>query len=173
MTAPSPSELTFRPVPDVLAHLAGVWHVERAVRDLADGSEGRFTGTTCFSPLPATDTDADTDTGGLLHHESGTFTWHGVARLAERTLRFLPGDGGSGTARVEFADGRFFHDLDLRTGRWTTDHPCADDLYRGEFEVIGADRWRSRWRVGGPAKDLLLVTEYRRAPSSPRAPEAA
>ncbi|MEU5901758.1 MULTISPECIES: DUF6314 family protein [Streptomyces] len=165
--APVPSDLTFHAVPDVLAHLAGGWHVERTVRDLADGSEGRFTGTTYFSPLPA----PVTDTTGLLHHESGTFTWQGVARPAERTLRFLPGDGGAGTARVEFADGRFFHDLDLRTGSWTTDHPCADDLYRGEFEVIGADRWRSRWRVGGPAKDLLLVTEYRRAPSSPRAPE--
>ncbi|MFK4068854.1 DUF6314 family protein [Streptomyces sp. NPDC029674] len=143
------------PVPDVLTHLAGAWRVERTVRDLADGSEGRFTGTTLFSPLPAP------DTGGLLHHESGTFTWHGVARPAERTLRFLPGEE-PGTARVEFADGRFFHGLDLRTGRWTTDHPCARDLYRGEFEVLDADRWRARWRVGGPAKDLLLVTEYRR-----------
>ncbi|MEU6825068.1 DUF6314 family protein [Streptomyces atriruber] len=156
MTVPLPSDLTFHPVPDVLAHLAGEWHVERTVRDLADGSEGRFTGTTLFSPLPAP------DQGGLLHHESGTFTWHGTARPAERTLRFLPG-AAAGTALVEFADGRFFHDLDLRTGRWTTDHPCVDDLYRGEFEVIGADHWRSRWRVGGPAKDLLLVTEYRRA----------
>ncbi|MEV5980461.1 DUF6314 family protein [Streptomyces sp. NPDC052114] len=145
-----------RPVPDALALLAGTWHVERTVRDLADGSAGHFTGTTRFTPLPAP------DEGGLLHHESGTFTWRGTARPAERTLRFLPG-GAPGTVRVEFADGRFFHDLDLRTGRWTTDHPCAADLYRGDFEVADADHWRSRWRVGGPAKDLLLVTEYRRA----------
>ncbi|MFD4633177.1 DUF6314 family protein [Streptomyces sp. NPDC058284] len=144
------------PVPETLAFLTGEWRVERTVRDLADGSEGRFTGTTLFSPLPAP------ESGGLLHQESGTFTWHGIARPAERTLRFLPGEA-AGTARVEFADGRFFHDLDLRTGRWTTDHPCVSDLYRGEFEVAAADRWRTRWRVGGPAKDLLLVTEYRRA----------
>ncbi|MEU7577653.1 DUF6314 family protein [Streptomyces sp. NPDC041068] len=144
------------PVADALAHLAGTWHVERTVHDLTDGSEGLFTGTTFFSPLPAP------DTGALLHHESGTFTWHGTARPAERTLRFLPG-GEPGTVRVEFADGRFFHDLDLRTGRWTADHPCAADLYRGEFAVTDADHWSSRWRVGGPAKDLLLVTQYRRA----------
>lgn len=154
--APSPDHL---PVPRVLAHLAGAWHVERTVRDLADGSEGHFAGTTLFTPLPAP------DLGGLLHQESGTFTWHGTARAAERTLRFLPGGPGTddATARVEFADGRFFHDLDLRTGHWTTDHLCVRDLYRGEFEVFDADHWRTRWRVGGPAKDLLLVTEYRRS----------
>ncbi|MFF1380154.1 DUF6314 family protein [Streptomyces sp. NPDC058308] len=150
-----PAPQALHPVPRALEHLAGQWRVERTVYDLADGSEGRFTGTTLFSPLPAP------EAGGLLHHESGTFTWRGTARPAERTLRFLPGEA-AGTARVEFADGRFFHDLDLRSGRWTTEHPCVRDLYRGEFEVVDADRWRTRWRVGGPAKDLLLVTEYHR-----------
>ncbi|MBM7168278.1 hypothetical protein JQK87_07610 [Streptomyces sp. G44] len=160
---------SLHPVPEALAHLVGEWRVTRTVRDLAGGSEGRFTGTTLFSPLRATPLPAPLsarDEGGLLHHESGVFTWHGVARPAERTLRFLPG-ATPGTARVEFADGRFFHDLDLRTGRHETDHPCAADLYRGEFEVYDADRWRTRWRVGGPAKDLLLVTEYVRAAPGP------
>jgi hypothetical protein len=99
---------------------------------------------------------------GLLHHESGTFTWHGTARPAERTLRYLPGDDPA-TARVRFADGRPFHDLDLRTGHHRADHPCALDLYRGEFEVFDADHWRTRWRVAGPAKDLILTTDYVRA----------
>ncbi|MEU7645660.1 DUF6314 family protein [Streptomyces huasconensis] len=154
------------PVAEVLAHLVGEWRVTRTVRDLTDGSEGRFTGTTLFSPLPTPPPLTASEKGGLLHHEAGTFTWHGVARPAERTLRFLPG-AAPGTARVEFADGRFFHDLDLRTGRHETDHSCAADLYRGEFEVYDADHWRTRWRVGGPAKDLLLVTEYVRAAQGP------
>ncbi|WP_416976557.1 DUF6314 family protein [Streptomyces sp. T028] len=140
------------PVPDVLAHLEGRWHVERVVRDLADGGEGRFRGTTVFSPL---------DGGGLLHEESGTFTWQGSGRPAERILRFLPGPV-PGTADVRFADGRPFHDLDLTTGRHTADHPCAADLYRGEFTVRDVDRRRTVWRVGGPAKDLLLTTDYAR-----------
>ncbi|MBJ3807929.1 DUF6314 family protein [Streptomyces flavofungini] len=151
-------------MPDTLGYLAGGWHVERTVRDYAkaadtagDGAAGRFTGTTLFTPLDG----AGQDGTGLLHHESGTFTWHGVARPAERTLRFLPGTG-AGTVRVDFADGRFFHDLDLRTGRHTADHPCAADLYRGAFEVYDAARWRTRWRVAGPAKDLLLTTDYTR-----------
>ncbi|MCZ9341950.1 DUF6314 family protein, partial [Streptomyces sp. TRM76130] len=69
----------FWPVPDVLAHLAGGWRVERSVRDLAGGDEGRFEGRTVFRPLPEGD--------GLLHLESGAFTWQGVTRPAERTLR--------------------------------------------------------------------------------------
>ncbi|MET8771948.1 DUF6314 family protein [Streptomyces sp. NPDC004658] len=138
------------PVPDVLAHLAGRWRVERDVRDLASGDEGHFTGTTVFSALAG---------GGLLHEESGTFIWQGVARPATRTLRFLPGPA-PGRADVRFADGRPFHELDLTTGRFVADHPCAADLYRGEFTVRDADRWRTVWRVGGPAKDLVLTTDY-------------
>ncbi|MFF5186823.1 DUF6314 family protein [Streptomyces sp. NPDC000345] len=141
-----------RPVEDVLTHLAGRWRVERTVRDLAGGGEGHFHGTTLFSPL---------DGGGLLHEESGTFTWQGVSRPAERTLRFLPGRA-PGTADVRFADGRPFHGLDLTTGRHTADHACSADLYRGEFTVRDADHWRTVWRVGGPAKDLLLTTDYTR-----------
>ncbi|MEU4875358.1 DUF6314 family protein [Streptomyces sp. NPDC021608] len=142
----------FWPVSDVLAHLAGTWRTERSVHDLASGDTGTFTGTTVFSPL---------DGGGLLHRESGTFAWRGVARPAERTLRFLPA-ATPGAADVRFADGRPFHDVDLRTGRHTADHPCAADLYRGEYTVSDADRWRTVWRVAGPAKDLLLRTDYTR-----------
>ncbi|MCS0601892.1 DUF6314 family protein [Streptomyces sp. LP11] len=138
------------PVSDVLAFLAGRWRVERDVRDLASGDEGRFEGVTVFGALAG---------GGLLHEESGTFRWQGVARPATRTLRFLPGRA-PGTADVRFADGRHFHELDLSAGRFLADHPCAADLYRGEFTVCDAGRWRSVWRVGGPAKDLVLTTSY-------------
>ncbi|MFJ7076557.1 DUF6314 family protein [Streptomyces sp. NPDC098781] len=142
----------FWPVPDALRYLAGSWRAERSVRDLASGETGEFTGTTAFGPLPD---------GGLLHHESGLFVWQGVGRPAERTLRFLPGSP-PGTADVRFADGRPFHDLDLTSGHHIADHPCVADLYRGEFTVLDEDHWRSVWRVRGPAKDLLLTTDYAR-----------
>ena len=142
----------FWPVPDVLTYLAGSWQVERSVRDLASGEAGEFSGTTVFGRI---------EEGGLLHQESGTFLWQGVARPAERTLRFLPGTT-PGTADVRFADGRPFHDLDLSSGRHIADHPCSADLYRGEFTVRDADHWRTVWRVRGPAKDLVLTTDYAR-----------
>ncbi|MFI7292502.1 DUF6314 family protein [Streptomyces sp. NPDC050121] len=152
----------FQPVPDALAYLAGSWRVRRSVRDLASGDEGRFDGITVFSALEEGGPGHDALLhDGLLHEESGTFVWLGVARPAERTLRFLPGPT-PGTADVRFADGRPFHGLDLRNGRHIADHPCSADLYRGEFTVLGMDRWRTLWRVTGPAKDLLLITDYMR-----------
>ncbi|MFJ5520240.1 DUF6314 family protein [Streptomyces griseoluteus] len=138
-----------RPVADTLGFLAGRWRVTRTVRDLAGAEEGYFTGHTGFSPLD----------GGLLHKEAGEFTWQGVTRPATRTLRFMAG-AEPGTADVRFADGRPFHDLDLRSGRYVAGHPCAADYYRGEFTVTDADHWRSVWRVGGPRKDLVLTTDY-------------
>ncbi|GAA3553732.1 DUF6314 family protein [Streptomyces osmaniensis] len=160
------------PVPDALAYLAGGWRAERSVRDLASGDEGEFSGTTVFEPLedgePPQGLRQEPPPGlpqgaprGLLHRESGTFVWRGVPRPAERTLRFLPGSS-RGTVDVRFADGRPFHDLDLSSGRHVADHPCSADLYRGEFTVRDADHWRSVWRVRGPAKDLVLTTDYAR-----------
>ena len=151
-----------RPVADALAFLAGSWQVERTVRDLAADVTGTFTGTTDFLPDPA-------EAGTLLHVESGSFTWRGTARPAERTLLYVPGEE-PGTAVVRFADGRFFHGLDLRTGHHVADHPCSADLYRGEFTVYDAGRWRTVWRVKGPAKDLVLTTDYRRRAADPSGP---
>lgn len=168
----------FWPVRDALAYLAGNWQVRRTVRDLAGDGEGRFTGATHFGPLQDGDvrlSDAEPSTAemggplrgrGVLHHETGTFVWQGVARPAERTLRFLPG-AEPGTALVRFSDGRPFHDLDLATGRYVADHPCSADLYRGEFTVGDEDHWRTVWRVRGPAKDLVLTTDYTRDRSAP------
>ncbi|MFD4753248.1 DUF6314 family protein [Streptomyces sp. NPDC058426] len=146
------------PVPDLLAFLAGRWHVARTAEDRHTGTRGHFTGTADFTALPG---------GGLRHHEEGTFTWDGVARPTYRTLRWLPDPAGKGSARVTFDDGRFFHDVDLRTGHAIADHPCSLDLYRGEFTVSGPDLWSVVWRVAGPAKDLVLRTEHtREAPST-------
>ncbi|CCB77902.1 MULTISPECIES: DUF6314 family protein [Streptomycetaceae] len=140
------------PVADVLGYLEGRWRVEREVRDLDAGATGVFRGTGVFV--------REAPGGALTHSESGEFTWGGVTRPAYRGHRFEPGPDG--TALVCFADGRPFHPLDLREGRWTADHPCSADLYRGEFEVLGPDRWRVVWTVAGPAKRLSLATWHDR-----------
>jgi hypothetical protein len=150
---PATESATYTPVPGLLAFLAGRWHVERTAEDLRGGARGHFTGTAEFTAAGE----------GLRHDEEGTFTWEGVARPAYRALRWLPGERGAGSARVTFEDGRFFHDIDLSTGYAVADHPCALDLYRGEFAVRGPDLWSVVWRVAGPAKDLVLRTEHRRA----------
>ncbi|MFE1765683.1 DUF6314 family protein [Streptomyces angustmyceticus] len=140
------------PVPDAAAYLGGRWRIERTVYDLRAGVEGSFRGTAEFRPDPAG--------AGLLHVEEGHLRWGGAEQPASRTLRLRPRPDG--TAEVEFADGRPFHDLDLRTGRWNTVHPCAADRYAGSFTVTGPDTWHLEWRVAGPAKDHLLRSHYRR-----------
>jgi hypothetical protein len=139
-------------VPDVAAYLSGRWSIERTVDDLHNGVEGSFRGTAEFRP--------DAKGEALLHHEEGQLTWGGTVNPASRTLLLRPRPDG--TAAVGFADGRPFHDLDLRTGRWTAVHPCAADRYEGTFTALGPDEWHLAWRVGGPAKDQLLCSVYRR-----------
>jgi hypothetical protein len=138
------------PVPDALAYLTGRWSIDRVVLDERSGAQGTFRGTADFFA----------EVEHVLEVESGEFVWGGVTNPATRTHRLLPRPDG--TAEVQFADGRHFHDLDLRTGHWTTRHPCAADLYDGEFTVVSGDEWHLRWRVGGPAKTQLLTSVYRR-----------
>ncbi|MEU2789679.1 DUF6314 family protein [Streptomyces sp. NPDC007100] len=141
-------------VTDAAAYLAGRWTIDRTVLDVRTGTQGTFRGTAHFRPE-----------GGagavLLHVEEGELAWNGATAPATRTLRLCPRPDG--TADVTFADGRPFHDLDLRTGHWNTRHPCAADLYEGEFTVVSPQEWHLRWRVGGPAKTQLLCSVYRRA----------
>ncbi|MFD7664523.1 DUF6314 family protein [Streptomyces sp. NPDC059788] len=151
-TAPGPYA-----VPDTAEFLAGWWTVDRTVLDVRTGTQGTFRGTAHFRPEGPGDGAAP---GVLLHVEEGELTWNGATTPATRTLRLCPRPDG--TADVTFADGRPFHDLDLRTGHWTTRHPCAADLYQGEFTVVSPGEWHLRWRVGGPAKSQLLRSVYRK-----------
>ncbi|WP_405746272.1 DUF6314 family protein [Streptomyces sp. NBC_01525] len=153
-TPPVPSHAArpCRPVPDVVAYLTGRWSIERRVLDVRAGAEGSFRGIAEFRPEGAD--------GALLHVEEGELTWADAVHPAGRTLWLRPRPDG--TAAVEFADGRPFHDLDLRTGRWHTVHPCAADRYDGTFTVTGADTWELEWRIDGPAKEAVLHSVYRR-----------
>ncbi|MEU7137649.1 DUF6314 family protein [Streptomyces sp. NPDC046261] len=146
------SDAAPHPVPDVVAYLSGRWTVDRTLLDLATGAQGTFHGTAEFR--------AAGDGARVLHVEQGELTWNGSVNRAGRTLGLLPRPDG--TAEVTFADGRPFHDLDLRTGRWTARHPCARDLYDGTFTVVSPDEWHLRWYATGPAKDQLHRSVYRR-----------
>ncbi|MGK5545850.1 DUF6314 family protein [Streptomyces sp. URMC 127] len=153
------------PVPDAAAYLAGEtgeWTVERSLSDLASGRSGSFRGTAVFRAA---------DDGRLLQTEDGELHWDGTTGRAGRTLALLPAPDG--TCEVTFADGRPFHDLDLRTGSWTVSHPCAADRYEGTFTVVSHDEWHVHWRTTGPAKDHVQDSVYRRArPASGTVPGA-
>lgn len=142
------------PVADPSGYLSGTWRLTRRVRDEVPGVHGTFTGTAVFVP------DGDT----LAYTEDGVLELdgpHGRYRgPAHRALRYLP--DGPGRLAVTFADGRPFHDLDLRTGHCRTHHPCGADAYTGEVTVRSADHWQQTWHVHGPAKSQHLASAYTR-----------
>jgi Family of unknown function (DUF6314) len=132
---------------NLVAHLAGTWDVERELRDGA--STGTFSGTAEFVP----------DGAGLRWDEAGRARFGGHEGEARRALAIVA-DGDAW--QVRFDDGRSFHDLDLRAGRWPAAHDCGADRYEGLYELDGADAMTVWWRVRGPAKDQRIVSRYRR-----------
>lgn len=139
-------------VPDPLAYLTGSWTVTRDLNDA--GRTGTFAGTATFTP----------DATGLAYEERGTLSlphWQGDSY---RRLHYARGSS-FGVLTVTFEDGRYFHDLDLRTGEWTAHHPCRADAYEGRFTVLSQDEWHQEWLVRGPAKDQVIVSAFTRISS--------
>jgi hypothetical protein len=130
-------------------YLLGAWDVDRALEDAGIGS-GSFRGRATFTR----------DGDGLAWVEAGRMCLGRYAGPARRELRIVPADGAW---EVRFADGRPFHRLDLSAGRCRLHHPCGDDTYDGELEVLGPDAFTLRWRVAGPAKAQRLDARYDRA----------
>ncbi len=130
--------------------LQGEWWLLRDIDDRRLGKAGRFEGEALFAPLAE----------GLLYDEAGRMRFGDHEGPAARRYRYdFPAPQ---RAAVSFAEGGFFHDLDLTTGTWSTEHRCGADHYRGEFRVEGPACWSADWRVTGPRKNLRLRTRFRR-----------
>ena len=107
--------------------LTGQWSVSRAINN----RHGAFRGATTFIG------DGD---GGLIWHETGRLLLNAYDGPASRTLAVVPAPGVHADAwEVRFADGRFFHRLDLTTGRCDVEHLCGPDVYSGAYTVLGQD----------------------------------
>ncbi len=138
-------------VADLRAFLEGAWSLTRTVLDRRSGACGRLSGKAIF----------ETEGEGLLYRENG------VLRLGARDYdvsqiyryRFPEPE----RADITFDHGGYFHTLDLSSGRWSAEHLCNEDLYRGAFRAAGAGGWRVVWRILGPRKDQVLKTRYLRA----------
>lgn len=140
--------------PGTLEYLLGSWSVERTVHDVLSRQHGTFSGTADCERHSA---------GGCSFTEHGLLRWKGRRMQATRSLRLDA--SRTGVVMVSFEDGRPFHALDLRSGRYDADHRCGPDLYHGHFEVHGDDEWTVRWDVIGPRKQHSLESVYRRAGS--------
>lgn len=139
------------PFDDLAALLEGRWRLERVIEDAAAG-EMRLAGEAVFSR----------DGAGLLYAETGRWLSGPLGGMTaeRRDLWRFPAPG---RAEVLFEDGRPFHDIapDAR-GRAEAVHPCGPDLYRVAYAFDLPGEWSSRWRVGGPRKDYLSTSRFRR-----------
>lgn len=139
------------PVPDLVAYFAGPWSLRREITDDSGEQVGEFTGTAWFTASE----------GALDYREEGQLRMGAHCGPAHRALRYVL--TGPGQAEVRFDYGDFFHLLDLRSGECEAVHPCRDDLYRGQYRILGPDRWVQSWQVSGPTKNHALRTVFDRA----------
>ncbi|WP_085784737.1 DUF6314 family protein [Candidatus Nucleicultrix amoebiphila] len=63
-------------------------------------------------------------------------------------------------ADVFFANGRYFHNLDLREKEWRIEHHCGHDLYKGCYQIDPNNFFMITWQVNGPRKNLSLLSKY-------------
>lgn len=101
------------------------------------------------------------DDDGLICRERGRLNMPGGHSFeAERC--YLWRFGPHGLVRVLFEDGRLFHEFDPQEPSTEQVHYCGDDIYRGSYSVQG-QAWQSCWKVQGPRKDQVIVTEFVKA----------
>lgn len=125
---------------------AGIWRVRRKVVDHMAGQQIVFEGMATIT--------------GDTFVEQGEVVADGRALPAIRRYRLQR--SGSAT-EVLFSDGRPFATFgELPNQR--VEHHCGDDLYAGRFLFIRPDFWVEFWRVRGPRKRYISLTQFERLP---------
>jgi Family of unknown function (DUF6314) len=137
-------------VSDLAAFLLGRWSIDRKIVD--SHATGVFRGSAEFIG----------DDGIVQWIETGELQWAGETHQAGRRLLLAVRPDALCSADVAFDDGRFFHTVELSSGRDTFVHGCAPDTYSGSWAVDAADHFTIRWTVEGPAKAITIVSSYRR-----------
>ena len=124
----------------------GEWQITRRIEDALSGQEGQFAGAASFVR----------DGSGLQYSEKGLLTLGGASMEAERVYLWRALGAG---IEVLFDDGRPFHRIDdsAEAAHW-----CDPDQYDVTYEFGRWPKWSSRWRVLGPRKDYVMVSNYSR-----------
>lgn len=135
-----------------LGAFEGDWIIARAIEDVRAGERGALDGTARFTPAP----------DGLLYAEEGMLALGGRPAVPA-ARRYLWRDGGASAIEVRFEDGRFFHRFYADEDAPSAVHDCAPDQYRVRYDFARWPRWTAEWRVRGPRKDYVMVTDYRPA----------
>ncbi len=131
-----------------LEDFAGVWTMERAIKDRRAGASGSFTGLARLTPVGS----------DLAYAEEGRLRLGaGPAVAASRRHLWRRADAA---IEVLFEDGRPFHRFDPTEDAPGARHGCPPDAYHVRYDFARWPVWRTEWRVVGPRKDYTMVTAY-------------
>jgi hypothetical protein len=145
-------------VVDTLNFLLGRWALERFFTDRRSGTEGRFEGS---ATVTRSSSGQGAGLGPRAHYEEvGTLRFGSHEGPASRRLELVRLE--STVVMLSFTDGKPFVDLDLRSGRWRSTHPCGEDSYEILTVVRSPSEVEERWRVRGPTEDYDAVATLRR-----------
>jgi len=132
-----------------LAAFEGRWRIARRIEDEWSGVTGLFEGIARFTP----------DGLGLAYHEMGELKLPQEAPLAA-TRRYLWREDAAGID-VLYEDGRPFHRIATDRRISWDQHDCAPDSYEVTYTFAHWPEWRMIWKVRGPRKDYVSITDYR------------
>lgn len=133
-----------------LSAFSGDWNLTRRISDALAGAEGRFDGIARFLP----------DGAALRCEERGRLVYAGHAPMEASRVSIWREEAEGGRIVVDHDDGRPFHAFDL-VPLAEAEHHCAADLYRVVYDFSAWPRWRATWRVSGPRKNYVSVSDYR------------
>lgn len=137
----------------ILSAFEGSWRLTRSIDDRAGGVDRIFAGQAQLIRR------AD----GLRYFETGTWTssdWEGLTATRAYFWR-----EEKGRIAVDYEDGRPFHSFAVVPGGMSeSGHDCAPDRYDVTYSFDLPERWTAEWRVSGPRKDYVSVTEYAAEP---------
>lgn len=143
---------------DTLSFLLGQWTVERFLTDHRSGTDGRFEGSVSIAGTPS---GQNAGLGPRARYEEvGTMRFGRYVGPASRSLELVR--LASTVVMLYFPDGKPFVDLDLRSGKWRSSHPCGEDDHEILTVVRSPREIEEQWRVHGPTEDYDAIATLRR-----------
>lgn len=133
-----------------LADFEGRWRIARRIEDEWMGTTGLFEGVARFTP----------DARGLAYHEVGELKLpQEVPMAASRRYLWRAEPGG---IAVLYEDGRYFHRIREAADVVQDWHVCGEDEYDVTYNFTHWPKWRMIWKVRGPRKDYVSISDFLR-----------
>ena len=137
-------------IDDLMEYFRGEWHLTRHITDNKSGLNASVDGLARFSGMGHILNY--TETGTMLHGE-----YRGIV-----TQNYIYDFTGPLAVNILFTDRGLFHKLELHSGQASVSHWCDPDQYEGHYHLQNQEIWVLVWKVKGPRKNNVILTNYTR-----------